>query len=343
MFLTLFQRRQAAVIATRLPELEHKLRDMYATLREMILMWYKEISAGIASGQVRAISGGSSRIGGGGHRILEFKEYLLKNIDKKIVGIDNDVTKFVCEIFPPTVNFEIRDVRVFSEAFREQVLSKLGLLKDVSVSSRVLKSLQEQSIQAWSMIRGCTSRCPLCGSKCDCLGEHGKHSCSHHLFPAFHGWMDRATGTPSLAFCKSEDVYAGTYQCRDGEWRQLSEYLNDSHPSWVPFPRGGSAGGGDFDEDVTILRAAWVNCKFALEKYFTPMKASNPVQWECYVEPGRQLTPSDLDTAKKTIRAIRAKTWTPNITAMKEVIVGAKSADSVVVAAGGGISQVTAG
>ena len=132
--------------------------------------------------------------------------------------------------------------------------------------------------------------------------------------------MDRATGAPSLAFCKSEDVYSGTYQCRDNEWRPLAEYLNDSHPSWVPFPRAGSA--NDFDEDVTILRAAWVNCKFALEKYFTPMKASNPQQWECYVEVGRQLSANDLDAAKKTIRAIRAKTWTPTIPAMKEAIDG---------------------
>ena len=319
MFLTLFHRRQAAVIATRLPELEQKLRDMYATLREMILLWYKEISAGIASGAVR--SGGPLGSGrSGGRRIAEFREFLTKNCGKKIVGIENEVGEFLAEIFPPTVNFEIRDVRVFSEAFREQLLSKLSQLKDVSVSSRVLKSLQEQSVQAWSMIRGCTARCPLCGSKCDCLGEHGKHSCSHHLFPAFHGWMDRATGAPSLAFCKSEDVYSGTYQCRDGEWRPLAEYLNDSHPSWVPFPRGGS--GGDFDEDVTILRAAWVNCKFALEKYFTPMKASNPQQWECYVEAGRQLSANDLDAAKKTIRAIRAKTWIPTIPAMKEAIDG---------------------
>jgi hypothetical protein len=319
MFLTLFHRRQAAVIATRLPELEQKLRDMYATLREMILLWYKEISASIASGQVR--SGGPLGSGrNGGRRIAEFKEFLAKNASKKIVGIENEVGDFIAEIFPPTVNFEIRDARVFSEAFREQLLSKLGQLKEVSVSSRVLKSLQEQSVQAWSMIRGCTARCPLCGSKCDCLGEHAKHSCSHHLFPAFHGWMDRATGAPSLAFCKSEDVYAGTYQCRDGEWRPLAEYLTDSHPSWVPFPRGGSS--GEFDEDVTILRAAWVNCKFALEKYFTPMKASNPQQWECYVELGRQLSANDLDAAKKTIRAIRAKTWVPTIPAMKEAIEG---------------------
>ena len=328
MFLTLFHRRQVAVIATRLPELEQKIRDMYGSLRELVAMFYKENSLAIASGQRSAVG---LSIGGSGKRIFDFKEFLQrKGLGSQIVGIENDVTESVAEIFPPTVNFEIRDLRVFSEAFREQILGKLGSLKDSSISKRVQKSLQEQSVQAWSMIRGCTGRCPLCGSKCDCLGEHQKHSCSHHLFPAFHGWMDRATGAPSLAFCKSEDVYSGTYQCRDGEWRGLAEYLDDSHPSWVPFPRGG----GEFDEDVTVLRAAWVNCKFALEKYFTPMKSSNPPQWECYVEPGRQLTAGDLETAKKVIRAIRGKTWVPVIPALKEVIGG--TADAAVA------SQVTA-
>ena len=283
MFLTLFHRRQVAVIATRLPELEQKVRDMYAVLRERVSVWYKQTSLAIAQGQKSATP---LSLGGSGKRILDLKEFLL-TVDEE--------SREVAAIFPPTVNFEIRDVRVFSEALREQILVRLGSVKDTYVSKKVLSCLQEQSVQAWSLIRGCTGRCPLCGSKCDCLGEHSKHTCSHHLFPAFHGWMDRATGAPSLAFCKSEDVYGGTYQCRDAEWRGLAEYLDDSHPAWVPFPRGG----GDFDEDVTVLRAAWVNCKFALEKYFTPMKASNPPQWECYVEQGRQRSAQDLETAKK--------------------------------------------
>lgn len=316
MFLTLFHRRQAAVTATRLPQLEQRVRDMYATLRELVAVWYKQTSQAIANGQKIA----PLSIGGSGKRIMDFKKFLGQV--GKLPGIENDVTESVSEIFPPTVNFEIRDVRVFSEAFREQVLIRLASVRETTVNVKVQKCLQEQSVQAWSLIRGCTARCPLCGSKCDCLGEHQKHSCSHHLFPAFHGWMDRSSGAPSLAFCKSEEVYGGTYQCRDGEWRGLSEYLDDSHPSWVPFPRGTS----EFDEDVTVLRAAWVNCKFALEKYFVPMKASNPPQWECYVEPGRQLTVGDLDSAKKTIRAIRNKSWVPEIpVVMKEVVSGIRA------------------
>jgi hypothetical protein len=316
MFLTLFHRRQAAVTATRLPQLEQRVRDMYATLRELIAMWYKQTSHAIASGQQRVAP---LSIGGSGKRIFDFKEFLKQHCQSSLVGIESNVTDSVTSIFPPTVNFEIRDVRVFSEAFREQVLIRLGTFRDTIVAAKVQKCLQEQSVQAWSLIRGCTARCPLCGSKCDCLGEHQKHTCCHHLFPAFHGWMDRATGAPSLAFCKTEEVYTGTYQCRDGVWRPLLEFLDDSHPSWTPFPRGTS----EFDEDVTVLRAAWVNCKYALEKYFVPMKATNPSSWECYVEGGRQLTAGDLERAKKTIKAIRAKTWVPEISvAMRESVEG---------------------
>jgi hypothetical protein len=304
MFLTLFYRRQAAVTATRLPLLEQKVRDMYAHLRERVSEWYKLVSDSIVKGKSSSLG----MYGGSGKRIYDFRKFV------------TDHGGEVAMIFPPTVNFEIRDVRIFSEAFREHILGKLGTVKNSSIASKVSASLQEQSVQAWSLIRGCTARCPLCGSKCDCLGEHQKHSCSHHLFPAFHGWMDRSTGAPSLAFCKSEEVYSGTYQCRDNEWRTLAEYLDDSHPSWVPFPRGTS----EFDEDVTVLRAAWVNCKVALEKYFVPMKATNPPQWECYLEPGRQLTIADLDAAKKTIRAIRNKAWVPEIPVVVKELVGGR-------------------
>ena len=58
------------------------------------------------------------------------------------------------------------------------------------------------------------------------------------------------------------------------------------------------------------------------------MKASNPPQWECYAEPGRQLTVGDLDAAKKTIRAIRNKSWVPEIpVVMKEVVSGVRAHD----------------
>lgn len=95
--------------------------------------------------------------------------------------------------------------------------------------------LAEQSTRAWSMIKGCSARCPLCGSKCDQVGEHARHRCAHHLFPAFHGWMDRQNGHPSFHYCKSKEAFEGTYQCNDGEWRPLEVFLRENHEAWLPF------------------------------------------------------------------------------------------------------------
>lgn len=133
--MTLFHRRQVAVIATRLPELEQKVRDMYGSLRELVTMWYKETSHAIATGQARPAGIGSLSMGGSGKRIFDFKEFLLRG-GHAIVGIENDVSKAVGDIFPPTVNFEIRDVRVYSEAFREQILVRLGSIKDNPIGKK---------------------------------------------------------------------------------------------------------------------------------------------------------------------------------------------------------------
>merc|ERR1712085_20415 len=70
------------------------------------------------------------------------------------------------------------------------------------IDDQLQKGLQEQSLRAWSLIKGCSARRPLCGSKCDQVGDHGRHRCTHHLFPSFHGWMDRQNGFPSFHYCK---------------------------------------------------------------------------------------------------------------------------------------------
>lgn len=160
------------------------------------------------------------------------------------------------------------------------------------------------------MIKGCSARCPLCGSKCDQVGEHARHRCAHHLFPAFHGWMDRQNGHPSFHYCKSKEAFEGTYQCNDGEWRPLEVFLRENHEAWLPFQQEEDTSSA---EDLGLLKAAWVNCRVPLLEYFKPMVDEMPSEWDAYHEPERALKLEKLRQAKDVIRKIREKKFVPNL------------------------------
>ena len=284
LFLVLFYRRQVAVVAARQPQLESRVAEMYNALRGCAQDWSRETK-------------------GSSETISSFRSFL----DSMATSSSEDSSiRAVLSVFPTTINFEVKDTKIFATTFAASLAEKFAQVFPKTVDERVTKCLNEQSVEAWALLKGCAGRCPLCGSKCDKLGDHPDHSCSHHLFPAFHGWMDRLSGKPSLSLCQSEEVHQGTYQCRDGVWRPLQEYLDDSHKSWCPFPQGFAE---NQKNDENILKAAWVNTRRALEKYFKPMKGANPEEWECFLENDRALTEADLEKAKKTIKALRAKKW----------------------------------
>ncbi|CAD7949751.1 unnamed protein product [Amoebophrya sp. A120] len=176
------------------------------------------------------------------------------------------------------------------------------------IDDQLQKGLQEQSKTAWGLIKGCSARCPLCGSKCDQVGEHARHRCTHHLFPAFHGWMDRQNGFPSFHYCKSKEAFEGTYQCNDGEWRPLEVFLRETHEAWLPFGAEEDVSTG---KDISLLQSAWVNCKVPLLEYFKPMVDEMPSEWDAFHEPERALVLQDLRKAKDVIRKVRERRFIP--------------------------------
>ncbi|CAD7940670.1 unnamed protein product [Amoebophrya sp. A25] len=176
------------------------------------------------------------------------------------------------------------------------------------IDDQLQKGLQEQSKTAWGMIKGCSARCPLCGSKCDQVGEHARHRCTHHLFPAFHGWMDRQNGYPSFHYCKSKEAFEGTYQCNDGEWRPLEVFLRETHEAWLPFCAEEDQGSV---KDISLLQSAWTNCKIPLLEYFKPMVDEMPAEWSAFYEPDRALQLADLRKAKDVIRKVRERRFVP--------------------------------
>jgi len=218
----------------------------------------------------------------------------------------------LAERIPATADFDIADPKLFADTVQAR-MSDFTDSREIQkrITQQLEKSLREQSRQAWGLIRGCTERCPLCGAKCDLVGEHSRHRCGHHLFPAFHGWMDSNTGLPSFGHCMCSATHEGSYQCKDGAWRSFEEYFKSDHPAWVAaLPE--EQGTGMLEHDLHCLQAAWVNCREPLLEYFAPMVDWCPDEWHRkYFEEGRALTKADLQTAKERIRKIRNHTWVP--------------------------------
>jgi len=245
--------------------------------------------------------------------VVELKDFITTHAEQVPPTADTaEAHRQLAECLPATADFQIADLKLFADTLQ----ARIGDFADSPeipqcLTKQLEKALREQSMQAWSLIRGCSERCPLCGSKCDLIGEHAHHHCAHHLFPAFHGWMDRNTGLPSFNHCMSLGTCEqGMYESKDGIWRKIDEYIRSDHPSWWPFVRDNA--GKTADCDVELLAAAWVNCREPLLEYFSPMAGDCPVEWtKRFFEEGKALRRADLQNAKETIFKLRNRTWEP--------------------------------
>lgn len=310
LFLTLFHQRKRNYVTAARSRLEKRVLATYALLQATVNQWARREAGGTPADMpdVDVTKGPSSP--STQWSVRELKDFISTHAERVPADAEKaDAHRQLAERLPATADFSINDPRLFAEAFQARIADFIEA-QDIHerLVSELEKALQEQSIRAWSLIRGCSERCPLCGSKCDIVGEHSHHHCTHHLFPAFHGWMDRNTGLPSFNHCLGT-AREGTYQCKDGTWRKLEDYLAADHPSWLPFKHDKKAS----ESDVPYLRAAWVNCREPLLEYFSPMAEHCPEDWrEDYEEgAGGRLTSSDLKVAKETIRRLREHTWTP--------------------------------
>eukprot|EP00931_Biecheleriopsis_adriatica_P048614 TRINITY_DN28105_c0_g1_i1.p1 TRINITY_DN28105_c0_g1~~TRINITY_DN28105_c0_g1_i1.p1 ORF type:complete len:1757 (+),score=315.60 TRINITY_DN28105_c0_g1_i1:29-5299(+) len=305
-FLIIFHQQKRSFMGTAKSRVEKRVLGAYRLLQEVIGQWARrETASGTKVDIVKAPVSTSQR------SVKELKDFISRHAERIPPDAETaEAHRQLSERLPATADFQIADPKLFAETLQ----ARIGDCADSPDIPRRLgeqleKALREQSLQAWSLIRGCSERCPLCGSKCDLVGEHSRHRCAHHLFPAFHGWMDRSTGLPSFHHCLSCDTREGTYECKDGTWRKLEEYLRSDHPSWLPFV---TDSGTAKDRDTQILRAAWVNCRVPLLEYFSPMADACPEEWhEAYHEEGRALASKDLQAAKDTIRKLRLKKWVP--------------------------------
>eukprot|EP00439_Symbiodinium_sp_Y106_P007909 s1159_g1.t1 len=108
------------------------------------------------------------------------------------------------ERFPVVADFDIADANHFAHEFGLHLASLLGEAEvDTLVAQKLESALHLQQTQVWNLIKGCDAVCPCCGSKCDRVDNHTKHSCRHHLLPAFNGWRVAGTCEAALDACLS--------------------------------------------------------------------------------------------------------------------------------------------
>eukprot|EP00930_Biecheleria_cincta_P042126 TRINITY_DN28980_c0_g2_i1.p1 TRINITY_DN28980_c0_g2~~TRINITY_DN28980_c0_g2_i1.p1 ORF type:complete len:1746 (-),score=340.85 TRINITY_DN28980_c0_g2_i1:105-5342(-) len=313
-FLIIFHQQKRSYVGAARSRVEKRVLGAYRLLQDIIGQWMRKVQEtslkgpeiDVAMGKAPTASKGSQR------SVRELKDFIATHAEKIPANADSaEAHRQLAERLPATADFQVADPKLFCETLQ----ARLGDYADSPELPQRLgvsleKALREQSIQAWGLIRGCSERCPLCGSKCDLVGEHARHQCAHHLFPAFHGWMDRMTGLPSFNHCLCKDTLEGTYECKDGAWRKLDEYLRADHPNWLPFGSGASPAA--VQKDTQLLRAAWTNIREPLLEYFSPMSDECPEEWrKDYYEEGRALGRQDLQAAKDTIRKLRLRKWSP--------------------------------
>eukprot|EP00927_Polykrikos_kofoidii_P046650 TRINITY_DN40817_c0_g1_i1.p1 TRINITY_DN40817_c0_g1~~TRINITY_DN40817_c0_g1_i1.p1 ORF type:complete len:1965 (-),score=341.65 TRINITY_DN40817_c0_g1_i1:114-6008(-) len=317
LFLTVFHQKKRAYVESAILRVERRVVSAYRLLQDIAGWWGRKetggdgnegtaaaTSAAVVKDVVRGPTASVTR------SVRDFKDFIMSHAERVPRTADSaEAHRQLAERLPATADFQVADPVLFAEALQARVGD---LLEQAEIPKRLEDklelALQAQSLQAWSLIRGCSERCPLCGSKCDLVGEHSKHHCAHHLFPAFHGWMDRTTGLPSFNHCLHPTSHNDTYECKDGIWRKLEDYLREDHPSWLPFQKAATAE----VKDLQHLRAAWVHCREPLLAFFSPMEDSCPKEWlEAHQGEGRPLTKADLDKAKDTIRKLRARRWMP--------------------------------
>jgi len=311
LYLTLFHHRKRSFVEAAQSCVEKRVLCVYDLLHETVGQWARR-EEGLLNDKVDVAKGMTASYSRR-RSVQTLKDFVTSHAGRVPEASDQAQAHHqLAERIPATADFDIADPKLFADTVQAR-MSDFTDSREIQkrITQQLEKSLREQSRQAWGLIRGCTERCPLCGAKCDLVGEHSRHRCGHHLFPAFHGWMDSNTGLPSFGHCMCSTTHEGSYQCKDGVWRSFEEYFKSDHPAWLAaLPE--EQGTGMLEHDLHCLQAAWVNCREPLLEYFAPMVDWCPDEWHRkYFEEGRALTKADLQTAKERIRKIRNHTWVP--------------------------------
>jgi len=315
-FHNLFSQRKATVVREKKPKLVEQVAGIFDALLNMALQWGRQ-AAKSPQRQIRVSHLQQFVAREAAQKVAEVEAAKIQashNPRRREPGEESPVEKaeamalcfrVVSDRFPITADFIVDDAAKFAEAFTRRVASiRSERSVEERVGAMVERAMMDQEAEVWNLIKGCQSSCPCCGSKCDVLGDHSTHSCTHHLFPAFNGWRNAQTKEATLDACKSKQNRSAAKRSDCGRklYRNLDDYLIAEHPDWLPFPL----------EDMelvadSILKAAWVNCRVPLLKRYK-MVDSTPRQWvQAYQEPNRALDEASLKVVEERLAPFREK------------------------------------
>ena len=284
LFMQMFEEIKQGAIDKNKYELRDSISAMYAMLEDAAERWKQ--------------SGPTTSHG----FIDDFKNHLTKRTkDPSEVG-DRDLLETALVWFPPMNNFPITRIDIFCERFKRRVNELLHEVLD-HLDGMVTTSMSDQCSRLWATVKGCRSKCPLCGSKCSLVYEHPDHYCAHHIFPAFHGTKVRDLKHPVFDMCLStSNANSGWYRGDDPPLPNLKEYLEyyDDYRPWKKFivsnPR--------LEQEPPAEQIqAWVVCRKPLLKYWGLVNKT-PEDWLLF-DNGNPLDENECYNAEARLKKYR--------------------------------------
>jgi hypothetical protein len=289
LFFQAFNKQKQAALDQHEDRLREDVSEMYRTLRASAEQWKKSIvcDPDRSTGTIK---------------LNDFKLFLQSQADdvnqpesirdRRVTAMNN---------FPEMSNFRIARVEVFCNAFIQKIGTCLSKA-DNFLTDQIGSKMDGERRQLWCKLRGCTEKCPLCGSKCSLVNEHVDHECAHHVLPAFHGVSTREDNHTWLKMCRSEENAEAGWWRDDTLHPDLASYLSayQDCKAWKkslvpPDPAL---------KHVPIEQIeAWMNCKKPLIAHWK-MVDKTPSEWSCH-ESSSPLAESEFDAAVKRLQEYR--------------------------------------
>ena len=286
LFTQTFDKQKQAAIDQHESLLRGDITSVYRTLSQSAVQWQKSLDCKPSNSTDKKIP------------LHDFKAFLQHQADDSSQPSSIRSHRMVSVTNFPEVNFPIARADIFSNAFRQQILTYLTIATE-TLDDKVAKNMDRERREMWIKVKGCTAKCPLCGSKCSLVSEHVDHECSHHVLPAFHGTHQRETNFTWLKMCRSSEN-ANTWWVRgnDDPKPNLAAFLafyKDYQP-WKNSIVPPDPTLKDVPEDQI---QAWMNCRKPLIAHWK-MVDRTPEEWNAY-ESSSPLAESDIDDALKRL------------------------------------------
>ena len=288
LFTETFDRQKQAAIDQHEQLLRDDISAVYRTLAESAGQWQKSLDPSLSKSTDKV-------------HLHDFKAFLERQAsDSSQPPAIRSHRMAAVTNFPKVTNFPISRAEVFSKAFKKQILGTYLSAAATTLESEVSKNMDREQNEVWILVKGCTAKCPLCGSKCSLVNEHLDHECVHHVLPAFHGTRETETNFPVLEMCRStENAYCQWVRGDDKPKPNLAAFLafyEDCRP-WK---------NSILPPDPTLKHVpeeqiqAWINCRKPLLGHWKLVDRT-PAEWNAY-ESSSPLAKHEIDGALERLK-----------------------------------------